>query len=210
MSDSRIKGLLRLQRLRELSEANEVAMDRKRPRFEYIRRSEPTRTVSAFNLFQTPEPIALQMSGMLDLRDDHRVLEPSAGLGRLYKAIRFRKDSHVTLIDSNPDCCRELYLMTEPDTQSCLLQRDFLAVNPQEIGLFDRIIMNPPFKRGTDITHIEHARQFLAPGGRLVALCSAGPRQAKKYGDHWEMLPAGSFKSEGTSVNVAIVTINKE
>jgi precorrin-6B methylase 2 len=87
---------------------------------------------------------------------------------------------------------------------------DFLACNG-DLGTFDRIVMNPPFERGDDIRHIEHALTMLRPGGRLVALCANGPRQREAFqarADYWEDLPAGSFKQQGTGVNVALCVFN--
>jgi len=72
--------------------------------------------------------------------------------------------------------------------------------------------MNPPFERGADIGHIKHALGHLKPGGKLVALCADGPRQREALQpltDTWETLPAGSFASQGTGVNVAMLTITK-
>ena len=72
--------------------------------------------------------------------------------------------------------------------------------------------MNPPFKNGEDIKHIKHAYTMLKPGGTLVALCAAGPRQYKEF-EHWarvwKELPPGSFKNAGTNVNVALVVLDK-
>ena len=79
-----------------------------------------------------------------------------------------------------------------------------------ELGTFDRIVMNPPFDHGADIRHIEHARGKLKPGGRLVAICAAGPSQREKFESiaaEWIEMPAGSFKEQGTNVNAAIVVI---
>ncbi len=42
---------------------------------------------------------------------------------------------------------------------------DFLAVTPDTLGTFDRILMNPPFERGADAEHVRHAFRFLTPGG---------------------------------------------
>jgi 16S rRNA G1207 methylase RsmC len=71
--------------------------------------------------------------------------------------------------------------------------------------------MNPPFERGADIQHIEHARKFVKPGGRLVAICANGPRQRERLmplATHWEDLPAGTFKAQGTAVNAALLVID--
>ena len=80
------------------------------------------------------------------------------------------------------------------------------------IGYFDRIVMNPPFVNGADVKHINHALTLLNPGGRLVALCANGPRQRAAFMDiaeHWEDLPAGSFKDSGTNVNIALMVLTK-
>jgi 16S rRNA G1207 methylase RsmC len=49
------------------------------------------------------------------------------------------------------------------------------------LGTFDRIIMNPPFENAIDIKHIKHALTMLNPGGRIVALCAKGPRQREAF-----------------------------
>lgn len=68
--------------------------------------------------------------------------------------------------------------------------------------------MNPPFKNGEDIKHIQHARHLLKPGGRLVAVCANGPRQQEQLqpeAEAWIDLPPGTFAEQGTNVNTAIV-----
>jgi 16S RNA G1207 methylase RsmC len=87
---------------------------------------------------------------------------------------------------------------------------DFLALG-EELGQFDRVVMNPPFGRGADIEHIKHASRKLRPGGRLVAVCANGPRQQEVMGEicsAWIELPAGSFQDQGTGVNAAIVVLD--
>jgi len=39
-----------------------------------------------------------------------------------------------------------------------------------QLETIDRIVMNPPFTRNQDITHVEHALRFLSAGGILVAI----------------------------------------
>ena len=68
--------------------------------------------------------------------------------------------------------------------------------------------MNPPFDHGADIKHIERARGWLKPGGRLVAICANGPRQRaalQPEAEHWEDNGRGRF--EGTDVDTAIVVL---
>jgi hypothetical protein len=50
---------------------------------------------------------------------------------------------------------------------------------------------------------------MLKPGGRLVAICANGPRQndqLKPLGT-WEVLPADTFKEQGTNVNTALLVV---
>lgn len=208
MGESQQRGRLRLRHLLEVTEAKAEEMEEQRPRFEKLADpdSKP-RAVSSFNLFQTPEELAYRVAGMLPLTG--RVLEPSAGLGRLYRAIRKRSsECHVTLVEISPDCCGELYRATENDRNSTLIQADFLET---KLELFDGILMNPPFKMGRDIKHIEHALTMLKEGGTLVSLCANGPRQRKSLqgrADQWIELPTGSFKESFTNVSAAIVVFN--
>jgi phospholipid N-methyltransferase len=159
--------------------------------------------VSAPQLFPTPPALAARMAEMADIQPGDFVLEPSAGTGRLIDALpTVRPGGWVVAVEINHALARAL----EPkaDETHCT---DFLTWRTDDT--FDVILMNPPFANGADIKHIEHARLYLKPGGRLVALCANGPRQQsslKPIADTWEVLPAGSFESEGTGVNVALLT----
>ena len=210
--DSQNTGRLRLRHLREVTEARGEEMAEQRGRYHALAREDAApRAVSAHQLFQTPEALAARVAGMFPRFG--RTLEPSAGLGRLYRAVRAVDPScPVVRVEDSPECCRELYLMTEGDGAARLIMRDFLTLTPERLGLFDSIVMNPPFRLGTDCRHILHAREFLAPGGRLVSICAAGPKQRQKLGgivSEWIDLPVGSFRSEGTGVASAIIVIEK-
>lgn len=179
-------------------------------RFQRIAGEEPTRAVSAFNLFQTPEPIAAMMADRLAelVALDGRILEPSAGLGRLCRAVRDRGFiGPVVWVEHAPQCCAELYRQSQG---AKLITDDFLSCNLGRLGgPFDGVIMNPPFKMGRDVKHIQHAHAMLRPGGWLVALCFDGVKQRRDLlplVDSWELLPPDSFKSEGTRAAVALVT----
>lgn len=207
------RGRIRLSHLREQAEAVEAEMVGQRERFKKLagEDSKP-RTVSAFNLFQTPEHIAARMVEALpEIPSGGAILEPSAGLGRLYRAIRGRFASNpVALIERSPDCAAELYRETEGDELATLKVRDFLKAVPSP--QFAAVVMNPPFKQGRDIKHILHAARMLEPGGVLVALCYDGVRQAAKLRPRahtWEPLAPGSFKSEGTNAGAVMLTIRR-
>lgn len=80
---------------------------------------------------------------------------------------------------------------------------------------YDRIVMNPPFSKGRDIEHVQHAYELLRPGGRLVALMGEGAffhkNQASERFREWldslgatsEKLPEGSFMDPALPVNTA-------
>jgi len=201
----------RLHSLRMENDEARFAQEEMRPRFDRIahRHENGTapRAVAAFQLFQTPAPIAAQLVAALNLTRSDRVLEPSAGLGRILDAIRVTPAWDVTAIELAPQCAGELFRQERPEVR--ILQRDFLAVDPAELGLFDAVAMNPPFHLRADIRHIEHARKFLRPGGRLAALCFNTPHRQQAFKaicESWTDLPEHTFAQEGTRVPVALVT----
>jgi len=156
-------------------------------------------------------------------RSTIRILEPSAGEGALAMAAldtlaEGDVRAEVTCVEVHPE--RAKWLETAGFTEANghrTLRQDFLQCRPEELGLFDVVLMNPPFDMQRDIDHVMHAVRFLAPGGRLIAIMSAGVafRENRKAiafrkavdemrGDIWD-LPSGSFEESGTSVNTCIV-----
>jgi phospholipid N-methyltransferase len=168
--------------------------------------------VIADQLFVTPPELAEKMVDYADLEPGLTVLEPSIGTGNLVTAVLDKVDTEVFGYEINLDLCNALR-QKFPSYKLQVRQSDFLAIeSPEtEVMKFPRIVMNPPFKNGDDIKHIKHALTFLAPGGKLVALCANGPRQREQLmsiADHWEDLPEGTFKTSGTMVNAALLVIN--
>jgi type I restriction-modification system DNA methylase subunit len=98
---------------------------------------------------------------------------------------------------------------------------DFIRCNG-DLGTFDRIIANPPFRNGQDVDHVRHMYGLLKPGGVLVTVMSPAwqYRADRKYADFraWlerldhevENLPEGTFKTSGTNVRALLVTIRNE
>lgn len=175
------------------------------------------RVIVAPQLFPTPPELAARVVKEADIQPGDRVLEPEAGTGALAAIVREVIAHHMAQADAAPVLiCVELNQGLADrliDHGYNVHQGDFLEQNGN-LGKFDRIVMNPPFINGADIQHIQHARGFLNPGGRLVALCANGSRQreilkpiAEASGGSWEVLPAGSFKEQGTGVNVALLVI---
>ena len=162
--------------------------------------------VSAPQLFETPNDLAMRMVDLAAIEPNHRILEPSAGLGAILRAIGPGPDK--VAVEINYDLVKGLARAGFSGLHT--VHADFLEC--EDLGIFDRVIMNPPFTNGQDIKHIKHAFDLLKPGGRLVAVCANGPRQREKLkplveasGGIWEDLPAGTFRHVGTMVNTALI-----
>ncbi len=166
------------------------------------------KVVSAHQLFPTPRELAAEMVEVAALEPGQRILEPSAGTGNIvWEIIRSvsAEQCEVTAVEINYDLCKSL---GRAFSDISVHHADFLETSGLQV---DRILMNPPFVNGADIKHIEHARKFLKPGGRLVAICADGPRQRERLqpiASEWRSLPAGTFKESGTMVNAALLVID--
>jgi 16S rRNA G1207 methylase RsmC len=176
--------------------------------------------VSAPQLFPTPPLLASRIALEAELSDGHRILEPSAGTGNLVREIARLVDlnrSKLVAVELNRSLADSLRSSFPPIV---VLWRDFLDISPQESEPFDRILMNPPFAHGQDVAHVEHALSFLAPGGILKAIMSAGitfrqdrrteafRRRLSDLGGTIEPLPDDSFADGGTTVRTVLVTVS--
>lgn len=99
-----------------------------------------------------------------------RVLEPSAGDGRIVEAIkqklkiRWLEKVEIECVEIDPN--RQLLLKGKGFN---VVDSDFLQYKP--FVRYDLVVMNPPFAKAE--RHIAHALGMLKEGGRLVALCNA-------------------------------------
>lgn len=201
----------RLHELRMANDQRKYDMDEMRPRFETMRDRHTNGTapqaVSAYQLFQTPATLAAHMATLLGVAAAGRILEPSAGLARLIDAVAPYRPTQIVAVESAAECAK--FLFNNRTVQ--LLQRDFLTVSPEETGLFDGVIMNPPFHMRADVRHIQHARQFLKPGGTLVAICMDTHHRTdalRGIASTWQPLPARTFAEAATNVPTVLLTIH--
>jgi predicted RNA methylase len=169
-------------------------------------------TARDLGYFPTPPAVAARLLDLANLEPGMVVLEPSAGTGELVRAIVARGG----VVDAvELDAQRGSSLVV---AGACLVYLgDFLAFHGGA-GTYDRVVMNPPFARQADITHVLHALEFLRPGGRLVSVMSDGVTfrsgaaaafrdVVAQAGGTIEELPPGSFTPSGTSVHTVIVVI---
>lgn len=203
----------RLHTLRMENDAAKYEMEEMRPRFDRMagRHENGTapRAVTAFQLFQTPPEIAARLVSLLNLQPGARVLEPSAGLGRLLDALQPLSPADVVAVEIAQQCAGELFKQNRAGVT--IKQRDFLDCDPYELGLFDAVVMNPPFHMRADIRHIQHALQFLKRGGKLAAICfNTSSRQDvfREIAETWEEIPVNAFSKSGTGVSTVMFSIS--
>ena len=174
-----------------------------------------------FGFYPSPPRVVADVieAAMLYKRDGDpplTVLEPSAGTGNL--ALPAAGKGHLV------DCCEVQPAYAQALKTSGRYRKvwcgDFLGLQPGP-GLYDRVVMNPPFDRERDIDHVMHALKFLKPDGCLVAVMSAGTefrgtRKSEAFRALMERmngkfrdLPAGAFSEVGTNVNTLILKVYK-
>ena len=167
----------------------------------------------AFQQFYTPPTLAQQLAELAEIEEQHTCLEPSAGKGAIVDAI-LRYSQKVTAVELDPENCKELHARAK----LVVYQGDFLS---QPLPKFDRVVMNPPFTKAQDITHVTRAFGLLNPDGVLVAVVAQGALQRKtkagaafaelyvQYGEQSFDLPAATFKTAGTLVNASVIKLRK-
>lgn len=169
-----------------------------------------------FQFFETPVEIAWRLAVRLgDVEPLHRILEPSAGCGALVKAV----------LEEWPDQVVDCYeLMEENRTElgkipnARILGEDFLE---SEVGMYDRIIANPPFTNNQDITHVMKMWDHHSEGGQKAVIMSkhwqfASDKASRDFRSFIDTvdhdiaeLPAGAFKESGTNIETVMVTLWK-
>jgi protein-L-isoaspartate O-methyltransferase len=199
------------QRAHEAAVAGRTEENKRNAEFQALKHAAKAgvQVVTANQLFPTPPELAKRLVELADIQPGNRVLEPSAGTGNLLRAMPEHCESVAIEIDPKLSSRLRAFDEAYPHLVSVWVGKDFLECTGEFLGMFDRIVMNPPFERGSDIKHIKHAMGFLRPGGKLVAICAAGPRQRDELSTlgEWIDLPDGSFKEQGTNVSTAIVVI---
>lgn len=174
--------------------------------------------------FPTPSTIVDKMIDLADMNKQHFILEPSAGQGHIADRICDKLHIHpydvytCELLQENKAILEEKGYYVRGDFIEFARKR---GANGNR-WTFDRVLMNPPFERQTDIDHVTAAFGLLAPNGILVTIMSAGVmfRENRKttefrekilesHQTYLEHLPTGAFKESGTMVNTIILRLEK-
>lgn len=161
--------------------------------------------------FPTPADLARRMVALAEVSHGAWVLEPSAGSGVIARAVR-DAGGEVHCVEYDERRAEGL----RADGFECD-RADFLAWRAP--GVFDAVVMNPPFARRQDIAHVTRALSLLKPGGRLVSVMSGGVELREdalalefralvsSHGGTLERLPDGTFRESGTGVRTVLVTM---
>lgn len=168
--------------------------------------------------FPTPKELIEKLLGFAYINDTDLILEPSAGKGDILDVISKERNSKKNLhaVEINPTL-REMLALKGYE----IVASDFLSYNPS--FKYDRIIMNPPFEKGLDIDHVNHALTLLKPNGILVSIMGEGAfsRSFKKETEFKEMISKmdtyvtptikDAFRNgfNSTGVSVRIIKIKK-
>lgn len=190
-----------------------------------------TKNTTAYEFYPTPPDVVEQMIDLAEMQPGMSVLEPSAGKGNIADAIRRRHpDTSIDVVEQDETLQKILRLKGYRLVGSNFM--DFAITGRDdrnrpvfdENAKYDRIIMNPPFDRGTDIVHVMRAYKLLAPGGRLVtitgsrAVTNTQAQDAvtfflfiKEHGT-FEVIPKEVFNRQierGIDIDVALIVLNK-
>lgn len=167
--------------------------------------------------FPTPKALIQRIIPLLNVQKGMSILEPSAGKGDILDAIKNKYGDSIQL-----SACEIHY-----DLRKFLELKGYNVVTHDFLSLtetYDRIIMNPPFEKGMDINHVNHALSLLNRNGRLVAIMGEGSfiRSNKKEKAFMDMLLdrnayvsdpiKNAFKDafNQTGITVRIVVINQD
>jgi hypothetical protein len=159
--------------------------------------------------YRTPASVADRLVGELEPQDGTRILEPSCGDGAILDALRrYAEKNRISLraVGIEYDAARA----EDARAKGYSVQvANFLQIAPSPE--FDYVVMNPPFYGKHYQQHVEHARKFLKPNGRLLAILPVtavtdhGFVKADRWQrERWTDLPVGSFSESGTNINTGI------
>lgn len=169
--------------------------------------------------FPTPMPLVLRMVEFVVTSPGMKVLEPSAGDGRMAQAARSR-GAAVSVVEWSSE--RRAALHGVEVGLSVFTACDFMEI-PMRAGDYDGIVANPPFCRVGRGDHIDHLNKMLdlAPA-RLACVMprSIEFRTDRRHtvlrerlsglGATIESLPEGTFRESGTDVRTSLVLLTSE
>lgn len=151
--------------------------------------------------YPTPKALAERVIELAEIGPNDTCLEPSAGTGGLADFMPRDRTKCIEISKLHCDVLRAKGFAS-------VWQVDFLELTS---GVpYGRVVMNPPFSEGRWQAHLEHAAQFVAPGGRLVAILPSGAKTRTElpgFRLQWHGPLANQFP--GVSVDVVILVADR-
>jgi type I restriction-modification system DNA methylase subunit len=178
-------------------------------------------TAKDIGFFPTPLAIGRHLVELAELQADMDVLEPSAGTGAIIQAMTEAHKRDINVVAVERDVAMAKQIRAKFAFNVVVQQDDFLGGN---YGMFDRVIMNPPFlrekKRYAHLRHVRHAWRHLLPGGRLVSVLPKGVdfREDRAHAEfrkwfqqhgHTTDLPERAFAESGTNVRTVVLVMDR-
>ncbi|MDT0135705.1 MULTISPECIES: DUF4942 domain-containing protein [Providencia] len=157
--------------------------------------------------YPTKNDIRKTALDMAEVQGHHTVIDPSAGFGDLIDSLP--RNAATTTIEIHSLAAAVLRAKGFNT-----IHGDFLTQHPASVGLFDRVIMNPPYSEGRWVKHVTHALNFIKPGGKLVAVLPASAPQSTSMtniGGGYDVSFSKEYPQafEGTFVNVVIMVVDR-
>ena len=186
-----------------------------RPVIDMLVGGEVSNLKKEFQFFATPKKIATMIVDKANVQPTDCVLEPSAGQGAIYEAIKENSNPlSITCVELMEANCLILKQKAIPH-----IKANFLEWNTKL--KFHKIIANPPFSKNQDIDHIYKMYSHLRYGGTIVTIASnhwtfstnRKELEFKKWLDdniaEITYLKAGDFKESGTNIEAVIIKLTK-
>ncbi len=163
--------------------------------------------------FPTPQRTVELLAELAEIEAGQLVLEPSAGDGAIARHFASR-GAVVDCVELDPGSADTIRHAGYART---VITGDFL--NRPRRPDYHAVVMNPPFAKRQDLRHVAHAEGFVRPGGKLVAIMSAGitfwsDRTAVEFREHVkeaggsiEPLPDDTFREVGVTMRTVVVVI---
>lgn len=189
----------------------------------HTRRSEESQ---AYQQFSTPIDLAFCAAAAAAITGHDTVLEPSAGTGLLavFAPVREKRLILNELAPVRADLLAGLF----PDAALFRANAENIHDYLPRVLKPTVVLMNPPFSaaanisrsvQGTDLKHVRAALQRLAPGGRLVAITSAGAFPSSQEAPGFladvgtirlsALLDGTFFKRHGTAIETRLTVIDR-
>jgi len=177
-----------------------------------------------FQFFPTPKAVVEKMLSKIEINENSRILEPSAGNGNILKELVKYNPKSIVAVEIQDKFADELDSIIFGFKESLVIIDDFMEVKFNDLSnvKFNTIIANPPFTKQQDIKHFMRMLELMNVGDQIVCILSSSSqfRTDKKSNIFNEVLSVNladveilndkEFKESGTNVSTMMVSFRKQ